>query len=240
MKTSITLTIIGFAALGSFPTDANAQNIQTTQNLSDRAIQTQEYVFLKEGTLIRGSNSLVYLINAGKRRLIPDQSTFSALGYKQENVQRISDEQLSTIPELPAVNKYRIAYKNGTLLKGEAPAVYVISSGGRRLIPNEATFEAMGYQWTDIQRISDRELKSIPEYSALPTYATSYAEGTLLKGSGAEIYIIINGKRRLIPDQDTFNNLGYKLENVQQISDEKLNFILELPPIASKAGANYK
>jgi len=231
-----TLTIVSFVYL-VVPLSAAADDKKTVDRIPT---QSQEYVFLKEGTLIRGSNLAIYLIDAGKRRLVPDQSTFNSLGLSHDAIHRVSDEQLKAIPELPPVSKYRNTYKNGTLLKGDTAAVFVISSGGRRLIPNEATFEALGYRWEDIQQISNEALKSIPEYTALPAYQTSYREGDLLKASGSLVYVINGGRRRLIPDEETFKALGYKQENIQQIPDEKLSAIPELPPIAPSADPKYR
>jgi hypothetical protein len=123
----------------------------------------------KDDTLLRGSLPAVYVISGNKRRLIPDEATFKALGYKWENVQTISDRLLRVIPELPPLTG-RIVFQDGTLLKGSSAAIYVISSGRRRLIPNARTFETLGYKWEQVQQISDRQLESIPEMPPLPSF----------------------------------------------------------------------
>ncbi len=197
--------------------------------------------YLKEGNLIKGSKSDVYVISLGKRQLIPDEATFKALGYKQENVQQILEAQLSLIPELPPlISITQITFKDGSLVKGSGTAVYAIYAGGRRLVANETIFKAYGYKWENVQTISDLELKSIPEYSALPAYNSKFPEGTLIKGTGPAVYIINGGSRRLIPDEPTFNVLNYKWEKIQTLSDRELNSISELPQIPSKLISTLK
>jgi hypothetical protein len=186
----------------------------------------------KDGTLIRGSVGGVYLISLGGRRLVPDAKTFEALGFKAEDVRQISDRELQGIPEYAPLTLSSLSFKDGTLVKGSFPAVYVISGNKRRLIPDEATFKALGYKWENIQTVSDRALSAIPELPPISA-RIAFQDGTLLKGSRAAVYVISSGRRRLIPNAQTFDALGYKWENVQQISDGQLESIPEMPPLPS-------
>lgn len=54
-------------------------------------------------------------------------------------------------------------YRDGVLLKGSRPEVYVIRGGQKCWIPDPATFKAKGYDWNKIVVIPDEELKRIPE-----------------------------------------------------------------------------
>ncbi|NKB17869.1 MAG: hypothetical protein HC770_06975 [Pseudanabaena sp. CRU_2_10] len=186
----------------------------------------------KDGSLVKDDSDRVYLIALGGRRLIPDAKTFEALGYQRKNVQKISNRELKSIPEYAPLPISTIDFKDGTLIKGSLPAVYVISDNKRRLIPDEATFNASGYKWENIRTISDRALNAIPELPPLSARIV-FKDGTLLKGSRAAIYVISSGRRRLIPNGQTFDALGYRWENVQQISDSQLESIPEMPPLPS-------
>lgn len=55
------------------------------------------------------------------------------------------------------------SYPDGTLLKGSGVNVYVIEKGVRRFIPDERTFNSMGYNWNAIKVIPDSDLSSIPQ-----------------------------------------------------------------------------
>ncbi|WP_019500298.1 hypothetical protein [Pseudanabaena sp. PCC 6802] len=191
---------------------------------------------LPEGSLVRGDTPTpVYVINAGRRRLVPNPATFDALGYRWEKVTQIPEQQLKAIPELPPILlKSNPDFKDGTLVKDSSDRVYLISLGGRRLIPDAKTFESLGYKQEDVRQISDREMKSLPEYAPLSLNSLSFKDGTLLKGSLPAVYVISGNKRRLIPDEATFKALGYKWENVQTISDRALSAIPELPPLTGR------
>lgn len=52
-----------------------------------------------------------------------------------------------------------------------------------------------------------------------------FPNGTLIKGSGPDIYLIENGVRHLMPDMGTFDAMGLNLGNVINIDDQKLGSI---------------
>lgn len=57
-----------------------------------------------DGALLKGSGPDIYLIEAGKRRHVPDPSTFNAMGLDWSEVKTIPDAQLELVPlgeELP-------------------------------------------------------------------------------------------------------------------------------------------
>ncbi len=110
------------------------------------------------------------------------------------------------------------------LIKGTGPEVYVLENGVKRWIPDPATFERFYNKWTNIKTISDALLDSYPQDDNLGRY-DDYPEGTLLKGTDPEVYLIELNKRRWIPNPEIFegNNLGWKY--IYNIDDEKLEKI---------------
>jgi hypothetical protein len=53
---------------------------------------------IPDGVIVKGSGPDRFLIEGGLRRLIPDEETFKAMGFKSENVKVISDSELNSIP----------------------------------------------------------------------------------------------------------------------------------------------
>src|SRR5215831_4112262 len=109
------------------------------------------------GGLIRGSGPEVFMVIAGSRHWIPNESTFDALGLDWNAVQSVPDSRLNDIPrgaDYPSLSH--------RLVKGSGPATFLLEGGWRRWIPDEQTFNARGFHWDDIQTISDEELNSIP------------------------------------------------------------------------------
>lgn len=61
-----------------------------------------------EGALLRADgDTRVYLIEAGRRRWVPDEPTFRSRGFRFENVRVISQRELTEIPEGPALRSVR-------------------------------------------------------------------------------------------------------------------------------------
>ncbi len=52
---------------------------------------------------------------------------------------------------------------DGTLIKATGDEVDLVQNGQRRWIPDMATFNAMGFQWSDVQTISDTQFAAIPQ-----------------------------------------------------------------------------
>ncbi|AFY70274.1 hypothetical protein Pse7367_2001 [Thalassoporum mexicanum PCC 7367] len=197
---------------------------------------------LAEGTIVKASDSdRLYTILAGQRRELTDPTTLGTLGLQQEDVVSIPPQQLAAIPELnPSEDIQDISeigevnYADGSLLKGDSAAVYLISGRQRRLVPNAFTFEALGYKWEDVIQISDRELAQIPLSLPLASKVEPrFKDGTLIKGSAPAVYVIHSGRKRLIPNQKTFEALGYQWQEILVIEDAELDAIADLPPLPS-------
>lgn len=101
----------------------------------------------------------MYVIKGSRKYHIPDPQTFNILGYNWNQVKDVGGGVLGRIlpgsPTLPSL-------RNGVLIKGSRPEVYVIQGGQKCWIPNPATFEAKGYDWNRIRLIPDWALERIP------------------------------------------------------------------------------
>jgi hypothetical protein len=113
-----------------------------------------------------------------------------------------------------------------TVLRGSGPEIFLVVEGRRRWIPNQTTFDVLGLDGQSVKTIPDEELNSIPRGADYPSLA-----GTLVKGTGPDVYQLENGKRRLIPDMETFKKLGLRWESVQYIPDQDLSSIPVGAPI---------
>ncbi len=63
----------------------------------------------------------------------------------------------------------RIRVTEGSLLQGSNPPVYRIEGGMRRWIPNEQTFEKMGFDWKAIRPVPDDLLELVPRGEDYPS-----------------------------------------------------------------------
>ncbi|MDI6761170.1 MAG: M23 family metallopeptidase, partial [Candidatus Brocadiaceae bacterium] len=54
---------------------------------------------LPDGSLVKGSQPMVYVVEKGQRRAIPDPATFKAMNYPWGAIWQVSDDVLQRIPE---------------------------------------------------------------------------------------------------------------------------------------------
>jgi hypothetical protein len=111
----------------------------------------------RDGYLIKGSGSKVYVISESKKRWITSGALFTGLGYQWNKINVISDSDLNSYSDgLDINNSY--THPMGTLIKyATYPQVFLLENGKRRHIANEATFLGLGYQWANIIIIPDWE-----------------------------------------------------------------------------------
>ncbi len=97
------------------------------------------------------------------------------------------------------------------LIKGSGPEVYLLESGIRHWIPNPEVFNFFNYDWNNIKTYSDSVIRKYPQSDDWDKYE-DYPDGSLLRGSGPEVYLIELEKKRWIPNPKIFtgNNFGWK------------------------------
>ena len=132
-------------------------------------------------------------------------------------------------------------YAHGDLVKGSSDNVYLVLNDYRHLIPSETTFNALGYTSNNILPLSDHVLNGIPERGPFPSVAPPpghlrYANGTLVRGTRTNVYVVLNNYRYWIPDEAMFNAMGFKWNSILTLPDFVLNGIPEGTPFPSSTG----
>jgi peptidoglycan hydrolase-like amidase len=184
------------------------------------------------GTLIKGFGPEVYLIENEKRRLITSMALFNNRGYKWKDVITISDEELLGHPVGEIV-----LFKDGTLIKGPSPEIYLVKNQKKNWIKSIDVFLKLGFNWKNVVKISSQEVNQ---------YALGMAIGSLddFKNLGKEeiiqeketskeliirvgIYTIDSGKTFRIrangPYEIYKNNEFFGLKNKDEIFETKLD-----------------
>ncbi len=103
-------------------------------------------------------NGTLYYVEQGKRQPISHADIAKVL-FPKLTITQVSQETINQLPIIPK----RLTFTEGTLVAAhDSPLIYVISDGMRRLIPSEAAFEGLGYQWENIMRVSENALLGSP------------------------------------------------------------------------------
>jgi len=122
---------------------------------------------------------------------------------------------------------YNVSYRDNKVVTTATKGVYFIKNGTKRAFPDEQTFFSYLYKWSDLIKIADAELNSIPDGTAM-TYNVHYRDGQLLKSSiNGGVYLVENGLKRAFPNEATFFSYAYKWPSVNLISAYELTLIPE-------------
>lgn len=108
------------------------------------------------------------------------------------------------------------------LVKGSGSEVFLIQDGIRRWITDSQTFDKCGFDYSEVKQIFDEELAAYPE--GLPLSNNK----TLLRNSDFQVYIIINGTRRLV-STNVFKKYQFRPQNVNLVTDDYLQTLPEGP-----------
>ncbi|MBI4128458.1 MAG: N-acetylmuramoyl-L-alanine amidase, partial [Parcubacteria group bacterium] len=121
---------------------------------------------------------------------------------------------------------------------------YLIENGRRRKISNEEFSNT--YSNTTVLTLSDRELGALPLFipppqtqipSASPTPSVApYSDGTLVKGTGVEVYRIEKGVKRYITSATAFRLNGFDWNAITKADDAILSSVPYGQPILLPSG----
>ena len=161
------------------------------------------------------SGVLIFVMESGAKRLIPDDRTYFNLGYISPR--RISKATLDTIPDGAP-----FPHLDSNLIQDNAGTTYLVRGGWKWGIPGNIFNDLLAMNpllldRNNIQKVGDDIVTSIPGYDITPgvlSPAFSYKE----KNSRG-VLVIEDGKARPIPDDCTRFRLGYGGRYILNIPD---------------------
>jgi hypothetical protein len=112
-----------------------------------------------DGTMIQVfGQPEVDLMQNGQRRWLLDSDTLACMGLNWDNIQHITAAEWNSIPQGPPIP----SRKNGTVLCGSGPKVYVVEGCQLHWIPDPQTLQQQYGGWGKVDYISDADLSAIP------------------------------------------------------------------------------
>jgi len=180
---------------------------------NDLSIVDATALNLREGTLVVGSNNKVYIIDyeSGniRKRHITSSSVMLGLGFKFEEVLKVSDPQLPAT-DGPSVSSTAI-HPDGVLVIDATGKVYRIESGTKRHVKSRQVLTSHGYTYAAVRKAALQDL-TLPNGSPL-----DFREGTLIRGSDGKVYAVDYDagtiRKRHITSRVIYLQLGYKIIN---------------------------
>jgi hypothetical protein len=118
--------------------------------------------------------------------------------------------------------------RDGLVLKGSGPEIYVLDDSRLRWISSLDAFEHLGLTWEDVHVVEDEFLTKFEK--GMPIHV-------LLKcRTSPHIYRVENQEKRWIKDIDTFEAEGHAWEDVRFVTCEYLRDLPDGVPIPADAG----
>jgi hypothetical protein len=111
------------------------------------------------GSLVRGPDGAIYLMDGGRKRWIPSWQVFLALNLKPAEVDDYPATTIANIPDGPGMPDL---LADRSLLKASSPMVWVMDGGKRRSIAGAGVFVSCGYRWGDVAQVPDDVIGSLP------------------------------------------------------------------------------
>ena len=118
--------------------------------------------------------------------------------------------------------------RDGLVLKGSSPEIYVLEDGKLRWISSMDAFEHLGLTWQDVHVVEDEFLDGFEQ--GRPIHV-------LLKcPASPHIYRVENQEKRWIRDINTFEAEGHVWDDVRMVTCEYLRGIPDGAPIPEDSG----
>ena len=118
--------------------------------------------------------------------------------------------------------------RDGLVLKGSGPEIYVLEDGKLRWISSMDAFEHLGLTWQDVHTVEDEFLDKFEKGAPIHV---------LLKcPTSPHIYRVENQVKRWIKDIDTFEAEGHVWDDVRTVTCDYLRSLPNGVPIPEDAG----
>ena len=103
-----------------------------------------------------------------------------------------------------------------------------MEGGAKRHVTSPTVLSDCGYGWDAVRLIPNVSLNAIATGAPLsgpPCPHVLPPDGTLIRGSGPEVYVMEGGLKRHVPDLATFAGMGFLWGNVNLLPDSVLSAI---------------
>jgi len=180
-----------------------------------------------EGALIRlRGKTQTYVVQGGRKCFIPDPETFQSRGYTWDQVMEVDQATLDSIITGIPIQSVKPPYQYTP--PGSQPGVQPLPPPPP--VGSPPPYQPQSYPPPPSSWLPQPYGSSTTQPGTGSTpYQTQpqsfFPDGTLIKGSGPDIYLIQNGVKRLIPNMETFNAMGFNWNNIINVDDQGLGNI---------------
>lgn len=186
-------------------------------------------------SVIRSSQGDLYLLVDNKKRKFASNEAFRLIGINPEEILDANSEDLDSYVDGAPITE-KSTYPTGALLQNdETGGIYWVIEGEKAPVLDRIFLETK-FKNKKIIPVSPEELESYITVDPI-----LFDDGELVKSPNSPVvYLLTNGQKRIIADEQTFLGLGYKWQNILTISPKVLYYydngeILRYDPNESEA-----
>ena len=174
-------------------------------------------------SLLSSPAGQIYLTVNNEKKQIESPEVFKLIGYNPEEVIQVTDEELGYYEEGRKITVNSL-YPQGALLQDKkSGGVYYVEDGIKYPIADKTIMKA-NYPKFKITAVSSDELNKY----ITAANGVKLKDGVLIKSkTDPKVYVVSNGERRWIANEQTFKQLGYKFSNILDVNDIVLNLHAE-------------
>ena len=180
----------------------------------------------RAGTLIKNINGPeVYVVTEnGAKEHIKSAEEFAKKGYKWNQIQEVSSEELAQIPDTGSLSSSSdpvtvqsaavLNLKPGLLVKSpDSPTIYYITKTGvKKPILNPEVFNSYKEnKWENVKVIPQEQIAQYPEIM------------TLKLPDDSKIYFVKNGKKQWVKTPTAFEKMKLQWDKVEVVNKTELN-----------------
>ncbi len=203
------------AVLASY---TNPESIIPTDTESILAYEAGDPIQFPNYALVSVENGDVYLLVNNEKRRFQSLSDLPRFGYVPDEIISARLSELNSYSNGSTIT-YQTAYPQGALLQDtDTDSIYYVDNEVRHLVIHKDIQDSRFAGWR-VHPTSHDEIAALAEGAAI-----TFPDGTLTKLPGLPtVYVISEGKRRPIIDEQTYLGLGYEWDDIIETSSDAIS-----------------
>lgn len=248
LRAGYSYTLLSIETLSCFGGQANVHTLTSNETYAlvsskpyaGRIGCTPAYTEYAEGTLLKASGPVIYLIHAGKRQGITSPTVLACFGNSSK-VTRITDNEFSSmLTHYQEGPKAGCPYSlpNGSKLLAPNGTVFVVLNGHSYGVPSEAVLNQCFGGWSGVRTTNQVEIDTMLatySYAGAGSCPYSLAPGSKVLAPSGTVYINMNGRSYGMPSEQVLNQCYGGWANVRAVSQAEINMMLATYPDAGGA-----
>ncbi len=169
-------------------------------------------------SVVKDSNGNRYLIDGLTKRLIVSDEAFRQLGYNPAEITDATEADLVNYSDGEKLTGTDLSPKEEILQDTVSKEIFYVKNSKKYSIIDTNILKA-NYPNVKVKKVATATLNKY-EYVG----PVKLADGTLVKKADhKDVFVVSGGQRRLIPDGNTFETLGYKWTNIIVVPNKVMN-----------------